>query len=153
VLTELPLGVQKDRGKEGRIERPKLRGPETGGRVMKRRPPSDERSTVGARGVEGPKRGRRGLHSHVGRAGRCQEGGVSLKWGGEPQAKPTRAQGKGELGDHRVRPYGSGSRMLHQVEGGEKHLPFGGVDVGGELRPRGDAGEVAQARLQGGAEQ
>jgi hypothetical protein len=33
------------------------------------------------------------------------------------------------------------------------HLPFGGRNVGGELRPRGDVGEVSQARLQGGAEQ
>jgi hypothetical protein len=42
--------------------------------------------------------------------------------------------------------------VLHQVEGGENHPPFGGSDVGGELRPWGDAGEVGQARL-GGAEQ
>jgi hypothetical protein len=41
--------------------------------------------------------------------------------------------------------------VLHQVEGGEKHPPFGGSDVGGEPRPRGDASEVGQARLQGGA--
>jgi hypothetical protein len=43
--------------------------------------------------------------------------------------------------------------VLHQVEGGEKHPPFGGSDVGGEPRPRGDADEVVQAHLKGGAEQ
>jgi hypothetical protein len=43
--------------------------------------------------------------------------------------------------------------VLHQVGGGEEHLPFGGSDLGGEPRPRGDAGEVGQARMQGGAEQ
>jgi hypothetical protein len=35
----------------------------------------------------------------------------------------------------------------------EKYLPSGSGDVGGELRPRGDAGEMSQARLHGGAEQ
>jgi hypothetical protein len=43
--------------------------------------------------------------------------------------------------------------VFRQVEGGEKYLPFGGGDVGGELRPRDDAGKVGQARLQGGAGQ
>jgi hypothetical protein len=43
--------------------------------------------------------------------------------------------------------------VLHQVGGDEKHLPFGGGDVGVELRPWGDAVEVGQAHLQGGAEQ
>jgi hypothetical protein len=54
-----PLGVQEDRGKEGRVESLKLRGPEAGRCVVKRRPPSEKGSTVGARGVEGPKGGRR----------------------------------------------------------------------------------------------
>jgi hypothetical protein len=42
--------------------------------------------------------------------------------------------------------------VLHQVKGREKYLPLGGGDVEGEPRPRGDAGKVGQARLQGGAE-
>jgi hypothetical protein len=84
VLAELPLGAQEDQGQEGRVERLKLRGPEAGRRVMKRRPPSDEHSTVGACAVERPKQGRHGPHSHVGRAGRCHEGSVSLEGGGEP---------------------------------------------------------------------
>jgi hypothetical protein len=122
-------------------------------RVVKRHPRSDKRCAVGAGGVVGAKGERHGPHGHVGGAGRCQEGGVGLKGGGELQAKPAGAQGEGELGDLRVRLHGSARRVLHQVEGGEKQLPFGGSDVGGESRPRGDAGEVGQARLQGGAEQ
>jgi hypothetical protein len=43
--------------------------------------------------------------------------------------------------------------VLNQVEGGEKHPPFGDNDMGGEPRPRSDAGEMGQANLQGGAEQ
>jgi hypothetical protein len=43
--------------------------------------------------------------------------------------------------------------VLQQGEGGERHLPFGGGDVGGKPRPRGNAGEVSQAPLLGGAEQ
>jgi hypothetical protein len=82
-----------------------------------------------------------------------QVGGAGLKGSGEPQAKPPGAQGRGELGDHRVRPYGSGRRMLNQGKGGEKHLPFGGGGVGGEPRLRSDAGQVSRAHLQGGAEQ
>jgi hypothetical protein len=145
VAAALLLGVQEDSGKEGRVECPKLQGPEAGRRFVKRRPPSDERSAVGACGVERPKEGRRGPHSHVGSACCCQEGGVGLKGGGEPQVKPASTQGKGELGDHRVPPHGSGRSVLHRVEGGEKHLPFGGGRCGGEPRPRGDAGEVGQA--------
>jgi hypothetical protein len=57
---------------------------------------------VEASGVQGPKGGRREPHSQVDGTGRCQEGSVSLKGGGEPQAKPSRAQGKGKVGDHRV---------------------------------------------------
>jgi hypothetical protein len=91
-------------------------------------------------------------HSHIGGAGRCQEGGIGLKGGGELLAKPAGAQGKGELGDHRVRLHVSGRRVLNQGEGGEKHPPFGGSDLGGEPRPRSDAGEMGQANLQGGAE-
>jgi hypothetical protein len=52
VAAVLPLSVQENRGKEGRGERPKLRGPEAGRRVVKRPPPSDECSAVGAGGVE-----------------------------------------------------------------------------------------------------
>jgi hypothetical protein len=147
VAAVLLLNVQEDRGEEGRGERPKLRGPEVGCRVLKRHSPSDEHSAVGASGVEGAKGGRRGPHGHVGSAGRCQEGGVGLEGGGETQAKPAGAQGKGELGNHRVRLHLSRTSVLHQVEGGKKHLPFGGSDVGGELRLRGDAGQVGQARL------
>jgi hypothetical protein len=44
VLAVLPLGIQENRSKEGRVERPKLQGPEAGRRVVKRRPPSDELS-------------------------------------------------------------------------------------------------------------
>jgi hypothetical protein len=95
--------MQEDRGKEGRGERPKLRGPEAGRRVVKRHPPSDECSAVGAGGVEGTKGWRRWPHSHVGGAGRRQESGVGLEGGGEAQAKPAGAQGKGELRDHGVR--------------------------------------------------
>jgi hypothetical protein len=80
-------------------------------------------------GVEGAKGGWRGPHSHVGGASRCEEGGIGLEGGGEPQAKPAGAQGKGELGDHRVRLHVSGRRVPHQVEGGEKHPPCGGSDV------------------------
>jgi hypothetical protein len=88
-----------------------------------------------------------------GGAGRCQKGSIGLKGGGEPQAKPAGAQGKGELGDHRVRLHVSRRRVLNQVEGGEKHPPFGGSDVGGEPRPWSEAGEMGQANVQGGAEQ
>jgi hypothetical protein len=100
VAAVLPLSVQEDRGKEGRGERPKLRGPEAGRRVVKRHPPSDECSAVGAGGVEGTKGWRRRPHSHVGGAGRRQECGVGLEGGGEAQVKPAGAQGKGELRDH-----------------------------------------------------
>jgi hypothetical protein len=86
VAAVLPLSVQENRGKEERGERPKLRGPEAGRRVVKRHPPSDECSAVGAGGVEGAKGGRRRPHRHVGGAGRCQEGGVGLEGGGEAQA-------------------------------------------------------------------
>jgi hypothetical protein len=81
-------------------------------------------SSLGGRRLttdEGPKEGRCRPHSHF--------GGAGLKGGGELQAKPSEAQGKGELCDHRVRSHGSGRRVLHQVEGGEKHLPSGGGDV------------------------
>jgi hypothetical protein len=37
-------------------------------------------------------------------------------------------QGKSELGNNRVL-HGSGRRVLHQGEGGKKHLPFDGDDV------------------------
>jgi hypothetical protein len=80
-------------------------------------------------------------------AGHCQESGIGLKGGGKPQAKPTKAQGKGELGNHRVRLHVSGRRVFYQGEGGEKHPPFGGSHVGGKPRPQGHAGEVGQARL------
>jgi hypothetical protein len=99
------------------------------------------------------KGGRRGPHSHVGGAGRCQEGGIGLEGGGEPQAKPAGAQGKGKLGDHSVQLHDSGRRALHQVEGGEKHPPLGGSELGGEPRPRGDAGKMGSANLKGGAKQ
>jgi hypothetical protein len=75
-----------------------------------------------AGGVEGSKGGRRGPHGHVGCAGDCHEGGGGLEGGGEAQAKPSGAQGKGELGNHRVRLHLSSRRVLHQVEGGKKHL-------------------------------
>jgi hypothetical protein len=84
-----------------------------------------------------------------GDAGRRQEGGIGLEGGGEPQAKPAGAQGKGELGDNGVRLHVGGRRVLNQVKGGEKHPPFGGSDLGGEPRPRSDAGEMGQANLQG----
>jgi hypothetical protein len=153
VAAVLSLSMQENRGKEGRGECPKLQGPEAGRRVVKRHPPSDECSAVMAGGVEGAKGGWRGPHGNVGGAGRCQEGGIGLKGGGEPQAKPAVAQGKSELGDHRVRLHVSGRRVLNQVEGGERHPPFGGSDLGGEPRPRSDAGEMGQTNLQGGAEQ
>jgi hypothetical protein len=41
--------------------------------------------------------------------------------------------GKGELRNHRVRLHLSRRRVLHQVEGGKRHLPFGDSNVGGEL--------------------
>jgi hypothetical protein len=66
---------------------------------------------------------------------------------------PPGAQGKGELGNHRVQLHGSRRRVLHQGEGREKHLPFGGGGLGRGPRPQGDTGEVSQAHLQGGAEQ
>jgi hypothetical protein len=89
VAALLPLSVQESQGKEGRSERPKLRGPEAGRRVVKCHPTSNECSAVGAGGVQGAKGGRCGPHGHVGGAGRCQEGGI--KRGGEPQAKPAGA--------------------------------------------------------------
>jgi hypothetical protein len=46
----------------------------------------------------------------------------------------------------RVRLHGSGRRVQYQGEGGNKHLPCGGGDVGGEPWPWGEA------RLQGGTE-
>jgi hypothetical protein len=132
VAAVLPLSVQENRGKEGRGERPKPQGPEARRRVVKRHPPSDERSAVGAGGIEGVKGGRPGPHEHVGSAGCCQEGGIGLKGGDEPQAKPAGAQGNGEFGNHRARLRLSRRRKLHQVEGGKKHLPFGGSGVGRE---------------------
>jgi hypothetical protein len=51
VAAVLPLGLQEDRGKEGRVKRLKLQGPEAGRLVVKRRPSSDEGSAVGARRV------------------------------------------------------------------------------------------------------
>jgi hypothetical protein len=131
-------------GTRGRA--PRRVAPPTERRVQ-RHPPSDECSAVGAGGVEGTKGWRRRPHSHVGGAGRRQEGGVGLEGGGKAQAKPAGAQGKGELRDHGVRLHLSRRRVLHQAEGGKKHLTFGGSDVGGKLRPRGDAGQVGQARL------
>jgi hypothetical protein len=130
VAAVLPLSVQEDRGKQGRGESPKLRGPEAGRHIVKRHPPCNECGAAGAGGVKGAKGGRRGPHSHVGGAGRCQEGGIGLKGGGEPQAKPAEVHGKGELGNHRIRLHVSGRRVLHHVVGSEKLPPFGGSDVG-----------------------
>jgi hypothetical protein len=65
------------------------------------------------------------------RAGAAKKAASASRGGGEPQAKPAGAQGKGELGDHRVRLHVSGRRVLHQVEGGEKYLPCRYSDVGG----------------------
>jgi hypothetical protein len=53
VAAILPLSVEEGWGKKERGERPKPQGPEAGRRVVKRHPPSDERSSVGAGGVEG----------------------------------------------------------------------------------------------------
>jgi hypothetical protein len=88
VASVLLLGVQEGRGKEGRGKRPKVRSPDAGRRVVKRHPPSDERSAVGACGAEGAKGGRRGPHSHVGGASRCQAVVIGLKGDGEPQTEP-----------------------------------------------------------------
>jgi hypothetical protein len=148
-----PAGRAGDQGKEERVKRPKLREPEAGRRIVKRLPPSNQGSAVGAPGVEGLKGGRRGRHRHVSGASRCEEGGVGLAGSGEPQAKTSGAQRRGELGNHRVRLHGSGRRVLHQGEGDKKHLPFGSANLRGEPRPGGDAGDVSQARLQEGAEQ
>jgi quercetin dioxygenase-like cupin family protein len=83
VVAVLPLSVLEDRGKEGPVERPKLRGPKAGRCIVKRRPLSDEGSAVRAYRVEGPKGERRRPHSHASGAGH-QDGGVGLMGGGEP---------------------------------------------------------------------
>jgi hypothetical protein len=93
VAAVLPLSVQENRGKEGRGERPKLRGPEAGRRIVRRHPPSDKCSAVGAGGVQGAKGGRRGPHGHVSSAGRCQEGSIGLE--GVVSRRPTPPERRG----------------------------------------------------------
>jgi hypothetical protein len=105
----------------------------------------------GLAGLKGRKRG--GVGRRATSAAHKKSASAALQGGGDPQAKPSGAQGKGKLGNYWVRPHGSRWRVRHQVEGGEKYLPFSGGDVGGEPRPQGDAGKVDQARLKGGAEQ
>jgi hypothetical protein len=93
VAAVLLLGVQKDRGKEGRVERPKLRGPEARRRIVKRRPPSNRGSTVGARGLKGRKGGSAGRI-----AASVAPAAANRAAGGEPQAKPPRGAGEGRAG-------------------------------------------------------
>jgi hypothetical protein len=64
----------------------------------------------------------------------AKKAAMASKGGGEPQAKLAGVQGKGELGDHRVRLHGSRRRVLHQVKGGEKRLPFSS-DLGDGQHP------------------
>jgi hypothetical protein len=112
----------------GRVEGLELQGHEAGFRFMKRCSPSGEGSTVRVTGVAGEEGGWRRPQSHVDSASHSQNGGLSLEGGCEPQVEPPGAQGKGELGEHRVRLHGIERKVLYQGEGGVEHLPFCGGD-------------------------
>jgi hypothetical protein len=64
VAAVLPLSVQENRGKEGRGERPKLRGLEAGRRVVKRHPPGVFYSFTGRDGRKGPQAGNKKLRAY-----------------------------------------------------------------------------------------